>query len=387
MKKAFFHIRERYINITMLQTSWISKVKSQVFGGFIQIRTATKRVSGSRTNKNDSAGRRLGPKVMENGFVKPGQIIMRQRGTKLHPGENVGIGKDHTIFALEPGFVKYYLDPFHPLRKFVGVSLKRDVSLPKPHFAPRLRRFGHEVIENESVAKAEEERMSRKEYLAQDELKAQEQEREAKFKELVEEMTKVVEQELPGYEKSSDAISRLANIGGLIRAGQSYQDAKDQVTFNTVFDIQLANRKGEISTDDMKQKINEYRQFADHLDTKLCVDFKAKAHKPYTNEERENKSKELTEKLNTYTNIVLHSKEKSEIIDIIETPGIFSKEERSALKDHYIPRVLPESVPGTVLEIKSKKLPKDAIMRRVFNPETRQIQTTVRSKEAFPRDL
>ena len=92
----------------------------------IQIRTATKRVSGSKTSNKDSAGRRLGPKVHEGHPVKPGQIIMRQRGTKIHPGENVRIGVDHTIYAVEPGFVRFYFDPFHPLRKYVGVALKKD---------------------------------------------------------------------------------------------------------------------------------------------------------------------------------------------------------------------------------------------------------------------
>ena len=45
---------------------------------------------------------------------------MRQRGTKIHPGDNVKIG-----VAVEPGYVRYYFDPFHPLRKYVGVSLKK----------------------------------------------------------------------------------------------------------------------------------------------------------------------------------------------------------------------------------------------------------------------
>lgn len=73
---------------------------------------------------------------------------MRQRGTKFYPGENVGIGKDHSIFALEPGVVRYYLDPFHPKRKFIGVALRRDLKLPSPHFEPTVRRFGRFELTN-----------------------------------------------------------------------------------------------------------------------------------------------------------------------------------------------------------------------------------------------
>ena len=60
---------------------------------------ATKKAGGSSRNGRDSAGRRLGVKKCGGQLVIPGNIIIRQRGTKVHPGSNVGIGKDHTIFA------------------------------------------------------------------------------------------------------------------------------------------------------------------------------------------------------------------------------------------------------------------------------------------------
>ena len=64
--------------------------------------------AGSSTkNGRDSAGRRLGLKVCGGAIVLCGAIIVRQRGTKFHPGNNVGIGKDHTIFALEEGVVVF----------------------------------------------------------------------------------------------------------------------------------------------------------------------------------------------------------------------------------------------------------------------------------------
>ncbi len=66
---------------------------------------ATKKSGGSSCNGRVSAGRRLG--IKKNGKVIPGNIIVRQRGTKFHPGRNVGMGKDHTIFAKIEGWVKF----------------------------------------------------------------------------------------------------------------------------------------------------------------------------------------------------------------------------------------------------------------------------------------
>ncbi|OJU72659.1 MAG: 50S ribosomal protein L27 [Alphaproteobacteria bacterium 40-19] len=70
---------------------------------------AQKKGSGSSKNGRDSAGRRLGLKHFDLEQVQAGSILVRQRGTKVHPGENVGIGKDHTLFAKISGYVKYYL--------------------------------------------------------------------------------------------------------------------------------------------------------------------------------------------------------------------------------------------------------------------------------------
>lgn len=72
-----------------------------------QIRTATKKAGGSTNNGRDSAGRRLGVKVHHNGEIHAGSIIIRQRGKKFFPGENVGMGKDHTLFAKVDGKVAF----------------------------------------------------------------------------------------------------------------------------------------------------------------------------------------------------------------------------------------------------------------------------------------
>ena len=68
---------------------------------------AHKKAGGSSRNGRDTAGRRLGVKKFGGEEVIPGNIIIRQRGTKFHPGDNVGIGKDHTIFALVEGKVAF----------------------------------------------------------------------------------------------------------------------------------------------------------------------------------------------------------------------------------------------------------------------------------------
>ncbi|MBS27891.1 MAG: 50S ribosomal protein L27 [Alphaproteobacteria bacterium] len=69
---------------------------------------AHKKAGGSSRNGRDSAGRRLGVKKYGGEAVIPGNIIIRQRGTKFHPGDNVGIGKDHTIFAMSEGKVQFF---------------------------------------------------------------------------------------------------------------------------------------------------------------------------------------------------------------------------------------------------------------------------------------
>jgi large subunit ribosomal protein L27 len=68
---------------------------------------AHKKGQGSTNNNRDSAGRRLGVKKFGGEAVIAGNIIVRQRGTKVHVGTNVGIGKDHTIYSLIDGIVKF----------------------------------------------------------------------------------------------------------------------------------------------------------------------------------------------------------------------------------------------------------------------------------------
>ena len=80
---------------------------------------AHKKAGGSSRNGRDSDGRRLGVKKFGGEHVIPGNIIIRQRGTKYHPGQNVGIGTDHTIFATAAGVVTFEKKQ---ARQFVSVT-------------------------------------------------------------------------------------------------------------------------------------------------------------------------------------------------------------------------------------------------------------------------
>ena len=82
---------------------------------------AHKKAGGSSRNGRDSAGRRLGVKKFGGQEVVGGNIIVRQRGTKVYPGRNVGIGKDHTLFALTDGRVVFHDGKLG--RKYVSVDM------------------------------------------------------------------------------------------------------------------------------------------------------------------------------------------------------------------------------------------------------------------------
>ena len=86
-----------------------------------QVRHATKKAGGSSNNGRDSAGRRLGIKVQHSMPISAGGIIVRQRGSKVKAGLNVGMGKDHTLFAKVGGVVKFHNHEYKENRKVVSV--------------------------------------------------------------------------------------------------------------------------------------------------------------------------------------------------------------------------------------------------------------------------
>lgn len=114
---------------------------------FSPVRHASHAAQGS-ANKHASrpAGKRLGAKRTGGEYVVPGCIIFRQKGTAWFPGENCAMGRDHSIYATERGYVRYYLDPeLHPDRKYIGIALQKDDKLPRPRNAPAKRRLNKEL--------------------------------------------------------------------------------------------------------------------------------------------------------------------------------------------------------------------------------------------------
>lgn len=84
---------------------------------------ATSKSGGSTQNGRDSRSQRLGVKLFDGQAVHGGEIIVRQRGTRFHPGAQVGIGKDHTLFALNAGFIKFHSGP--KKRTYVSILPER----------------------------------------------------------------------------------------------------------------------------------------------------------------------------------------------------------------------------------------------------------------------
>jgi large subunit ribosomal protein L27 len=96
-----------------------------------QTRLATKKAGGSSRNGRDSAGRRLGVKKFGGEVVQCGSIIIRQRGTKYRPGVDVGLGRDHTIYSMKSGYVKFTWDVVRK-QQIVNVSPINPNPPPKP---------------------------------------------------------------------------------------------------------------------------------------------------------------------------------------------------------------------------------------------------------------
>lgn len=106
-------------------------------------RSATHVAEGRANKAAQGPGRRLGAKKSATQLVVPGNIIFRQRGTHWYPGENCGMGRDHTIFAKEKGYVTYYKDEEkHPDRKYIGIVFERHMTLPRGRNEARRRRLG-----------------------------------------------------------------------------------------------------------------------------------------------------------------------------------------------------------------------------------------------------
>ncbi|CZT21778.1 related to 60s ribosomal protein L2 (mitochondrial) [Ramularia collo-cygni] len=120
------------------------------------VRHASHQAQGRANGAKDGPGKRLGAKKTGGEYVVPGNILYKQRGTLWFPGENCMMGRDHTIHAAAPGYVRYYRDPnLHPKRKYIGVVFKKEHTLPQAPNAVRRRQLGMLAYQSKDVATPE----------------------------------------------------------------------------------------------------------------------------------------------------------------------------------------------------------------------------------------
>ncbi|SCU97954.1 LAFA_0G14444g1_1 [Lachancea sp. 'fantastica'] len=343
------------------------------------VRTATKKAAGSRTSMKDSAGRRLGPKKNEGQAVNPGEILMRQRGTKFFPGENVGIGKDHTIFALEPGYVRFYLDPFHPKRKFVGVALNETAKLPTPHFAPRVRRFGRQLIENPELAQKETNSLSRKKYLARDSIAAGVEERESRRQTMSLSFSKLIADTLElglGNDAMGTAVSYLMRLRSCLKNGFTLVDAQFNSRHYLEQETELQAKREGWTDEILSSKLRELGEVSSRIDQSTSFNNRLELVKHVSQSERGERKAELLEKLSNITVTTL--KDRKEVEKLFQSTADFlTKSEEVQLRRRFLKPVQPET------EATIANADKKAKVIRRFNYSRRAIDSIPRTKTAF----
>ncbi|AMD20031.1 HCL120Wp [Eremothecium sinecaudum] len=338
---------------------------------FIQVRTATKRAAGSRTSMKDSAGRRLGPKKSEGEAVSTGQIIMRQRGTKFYPGENVGIGKDHTIFALEPGFVRYYMDPFHPKRKFIGVALAPNVRLPTPHFDQRMRRFGRYMLTDPVEAAKEEAALPRKTFLMKDKVLEAQQAREQRRQELMNEFERILNSELQIVlegEALDFAKKYLLRVRSALKNGFEVSDAQFNSLYFLEQELKLLGCADE--------KLQLLKTTVEHLNKSTSFDNKLVLTRFISEEEKLAWKKKAIEQLGALDR---SSKSfKNDALNILaDASKYLSLSQEVLMRRQYLKQVLPETM------ALAPKEGKNTHTLRRYNYEKRSVDVVIRSKDAY----
>ncbi|GAB1737201.1 hypothetical protein NU219Hw_g883t1 [Hortaea werneckii] len=108
-----------------------------------QARNASHQAQGRANKAKQGPGKRLGAKKTAGQYVVPGNILFKQRGTHWFAGDHCFMGRDHTIHAAAPGYVRYYRDPSrHPKRKYIGIVFEKTQNLPQPVHAARRRNLG-----------------------------------------------------------------------------------------------------------------------------------------------------------------------------------------------------------------------------------------------------
>lgn len=358
---------------------------------FTQVRTATKRAAGSRTSMKDSAGRRLGPKKYNGQEVKTGQIIMRQRGTKFFPGEYVGIGKDHTLFALEPGFVKYYLDPFHPKRKFIGVSLSRDATLPTNHFDPTPRRFGHTLLDNTKAAEKEESALHRKEYLASEGIKKEMDARRERRNALKKEYAKLLKKLKIDISDTDIATDYLVRLRGCLRNGFLLGDAQFYSKRYIEMEYQLRAEKENLDSALIGSKLEEIESITSLLNSSVSFSNKFDLGSFMSESEKLEARSDLVKQLKEVRSNLSNKKDVKKLRGLFDGASKYlSLSDEVHLRRIYLKPILSESLGGESQVVKpgendtvGKSKNKKSVIFKRFNYETSKIEELSRDKRAF----
>lgn len=359
----------------------VASIASFTVASVTQVRFAHKKVVSSKTHMQDSPGKRLGAKKYEGQEVKTGQILYRQRGTKWYPGFNVGIGKDHTLFALEPGFVRYYLDPFHPKRKFIGVALKKEDKLPYPHFDPTPRRLGRIVLKGRDAVD-EAEYLPRKVSLIKPKIEESLSKREENRQTKLENFKTAIPTFIPDLspEDLSTAAVRLLKIDGYLRGGKSLADSRYAATHYFNYDLKLSNRRGEISAEEVESQSSAYRSLAEKIDSAIMFDARFNLVKNLTEEEADVMRKESVARLETLIPDItkpITKKVKDEAFEILSRP-CFNLKQQLTLKRKFLKPTLPVTT-----ETVGTEKDKGVIAIQKMNVVTRRIETIYRKKNAF----
>lgn len=336
------------------------------------IRSATKRAAGSKTSMKDSAGRRLGAKKGDGQLVRVGELVYRQRGTKIYPGENMGIGRDHTLFAKEPGYVRYYYDPFHPKRKFAGIAMSKHARLPTPHFAPRPRRFGFEPIMDPVKAERERTVMKRKEYLASPLIEQDLEKREERRQKRKAQLREQLEGFTSGLSESEKdiAANRLLVIQNYLVGGRTVKES--QSFADTDFEQDAKLRKEYKGDEKALEELELYKEVSKKVDDAVSFDPERQLCKAYSPEELEKMASETLEEVKSLTSESLITDEIREKVRLSLRKPCFSLPNRLALyrKYTYKPVILPELSPE-----EKEKLVKEGKGRIIptWNDELRKV--------------
>ncbi|CAN6618787.1 large ribosomal subunit protein bL27m [Trichomonascus vanleenenianus] len=322
------------------------------------VRTATKRAAGSKTSMKDSAGRRLGAKKGDGQLVKVGEIVYRQRGTKIYPGENMGIGRDHTLFALEPGYVRFYLDPFHPQRKLAGIAMRKDTRLPTPHFAPRMRRFGQSTIVEPEKAEREKNVMKRKEFIGrpklEEELQKREQKRIARKDALGKELDKHIV--LEGADREV-ALERLLSIRSFLCHGRTIQEARELADKDYVSEAEIAKKYRKDSS--LVDGLDKYKELASKVDAAVSFCPEGKLYKALTQAELDEIANSTISEIEKLTAGVITKDIRAQVKELLRKP-CFELTSRHALYKRYaykpieLPQVSKEDMQKLVKQKKGK---------------------------------